>query len=183
MRTRKKWAWVCLSIIIIINYVLEIIMEYNECIKIKSIQETECDISKDYKIMLYVNRSIAIITECTLYAIQLRNIHYYFKMKNKRSANNLEVTNKKCNFENVFVITLKVLLVYNLLDTPVFNIWSIYNAAASMDKEASEWKIYKIISLVTYDLLATMNTLSFFIIFYQIFTISEKIAEALGLNS
>ena len=140
-------------------------MEYNECIKIKSIQETECDISKDYKIMLYVNRSIAIITECTLYAIQLRNIHYYFKMKNKRSANNLEVTNKKCNFENVFVITLKVLLVYNLLDTPVFN------------------KIYKIISLVTYDLLATMNTLSFFIIFYQIFTISEKIAEALGLNS
>ena len=28
-----------------------------------------------------------------------------------------------------------------------------------------------------------MNTLSFFIIFYQIFTISEKIAEALALNS
>ena len=28
-----------------------------------------------------------------------------------------------------------------------------------------------------------MNTLSFFIIFYQIFTISEKIAKALGLNS
>jgi hypothetical protein len=83
----------------------------------------------------------------------------------------------------VFVITLKVLLVYNLLDTLVFNIWSIFNASIDNYVESPLWKIYEIISLVTYDLLAMMNTLSFFIIFYQIFKISEKIAEALGLNS
>ena len=96
---------------------------------------------------------------------------------------NLEAANKRCTFENVFVVTLKVLLIYNLLDTPVFNIWSIINARFDLSEDSPEWKIYEITSLVTYDLLAMMNTLSFFIIFYQIFSISEKIANALGLNS
>ena len=44
----------------------------------------KCDITKEYKILLYVHRSISILTECPLLAIQFRNIHYYFKMKNKR---------------------------------------------------------------------------------------------------
>jgi hypothetical protein len=104
-------------------------------------------------------------------------------MKNKRSNNNFKAANKWCSFENVFVITLKVILIYNLFDTPVFNIWSIINARFDLSEDSPEWKIYEITSLVTYDLLAMMNTLSFFIIFYQIFTISEKIAEALALNS
>jgi hypothetical protein len=166
-------------------------MEFLECIQINPKKETspmktdriECNITKNYKILLYVHRSISIITECPLLAIQFRNIHYYFKMKNKRSNNNFEAANKRCTFENVFVITLKVILIYNLFDTPVFNIWSIINARFDISEDSPEWKIYEITSLVTYDLLAMMNTLSFFIIFYQIFTISEKIAEALALNS
>ena len=53
------------------------------------------------------------------------------------------------------------------------------NHSVEADKS---WEIYLFLSDCSIDLLAMVNTLSLFMIFFQIYTTREEIAEAFGLQ-
>jgi hypothetical protein len=87
--------------------------------------------------------------------------------------------------ECVFARILYFTLIYNIADILAYNVWSIIRESEGEKHSATHnkvWEIYLFLSDCSIDLLAMINTLSLFLIFYQIYTTREEIATAFGLQ-
>ena len=87
--------------------------------------------------------------------------------------------------ECVFASVLYFTLIYNIADILAYNVWSIIRESEGEKHSATHnkvWEIYLFLSDCSIDLLAMINTLSLFLIFFQIYTTREEIATAFGLQ-
>ncbi len=76
-------------------------------------------------------------------------------------------------------------LIYNIADILAYNVWSIIRESEGENHSAfhnKAWEIYFFLSDCSIDLLAMINTLSLFLIFFQIYTTREEIAAVFGLQ-
>jgi hypothetical protein len=109
----------------------------------------------------------------------------YFLLKNKGEVEG-KLDRRRCvHRECVFASVLYFILIYNIADIFAFNIWSIIRESESETHSATHnkvWEIYLLLSDCSIDLLAMINTLSLFLIFFQIYTTREEIATAFGLQ-
>ena len=89
---------------------------------------------------------------------------------------------RECIFANVLYFTL----IYNIADILTYNVWSIIRESEDENNHSvfrnKAWEIYLFLSDCSIDLLAMINTLSLFLIFFQIYTTREDIAKVFGLQ-
>jgi len=109
----------------------------------------------------------------------------YFHLKNKGELDGLLEKRRCMHKECVFSSVLYFTLIYNIADILTFNVWSIIRESEVETHSAIHnkvWEIYLFLSDCSIDLLAMINTLSLFLIFFQIYTTREEIASAFGLQ-